>query len=71
MEITITYVLNDDYTMKEIIFEHNDTGLTESIDLLESIANVTKVVTENHRAMEKVDDLFNELNLKTTNNDLE
>ena len=71
MEITITYVLNDDYTMKEIIFEHNDTGLKESIDLLESLANVTKTVVENHRAMDKVNDLFDELNIKTTNNDLE
>lgn len=68
-ELTITFTFDDEYFLKEIIFEHNTTGLKENIQTLEALCHVFRKALDNKEAERQTKDLLNQLNINT--NDME
>lgn len=64
-ELTITFTFDDQYYLKEIIFEHNTTGLPENVETLEALCNVFRKALDNKEAERQTKDLLNQLNIKT------
>lgn len=64
-ELTITFSFDNEYFLKEIIFEHNTTGLKENIETLEALCNVFRKSLDLKDADRQTKDLLKQMNIKT------
>ena len=64
-EITITFAFDDQYFLKEIIFENNTTKLKENVETLEALCNVFRKALDNKEAERQTKNLLNQLNIQS------